>query len=289
MKYVRLFENFLDNKINDKEKWEVIEEYPNYEVSNYGNIKVTKTGKTIKQWVKKGNKNAAYITLRNGSKKNNVPVHRLVAKYFIKNDITPSDAVVHKNGDKLNNHVDNLIITNNPSKHAYVKAVRSKGYDAVDSYEIIQYDMNGKEIKRYGSISSASKETGIPTSNITRVARGQRSHAGGFIWEYGDDVDIKTQKGLDPQLITSIRDYYSEYKDTTSFGNIAKKFKLDSSYTASRIVRFKVYTQEYHVSDRCKEFIYSMKNMSNDSIIEELQKLGYYINEDVLKNIKNLE
>ncbi|MDO5414192.1 MAG: zinc-ribbon domain-containing protein [Bacillota bacterium] len=46
---------------------------------------------------------------------------------------------------------------------------------------------NGRQIKTYKSITEASKETGINSSNISMVCRGQRNKAGGYIWKYKNE------------------------------------------------------------------------------------------------------
>jgi len=51
---------------------------------------------------------------------------------------------------------------------------------------VIQYDIDQKEIKRFGSAIEAEKETDISAENIAKVCRGKRTYAGGFIWKYAD-------------------------------------------------------------------------------------------------------
>lgn len=49
---------------------------------------------------------------------------------------------------------------------------------------IIQYNLNNKEIKRWVSITEASKSLNIFHSAISNCLRGKRNTAGGFIWKY---------------------------------------------------------------------------------------------------------
>lgn len=51
------------------------------------------------------------------------------------------------------------------------------------SVEMIDIETN-KVIKTFKSISDASRETKINTSNITMVCKGVRKYAGGYIWKY---------------------------------------------------------------------------------------------------------
>ena len=79
-----------------------------YEVSNYGNIRNAKTKKIRKQNLTKKGK-YCFVSGSLGSREDKITfrVHKAVAETFISN---PSNLpeVNHKDGNKLNNHVDNL-------------------------------------------------------------------------------------------------------------------------------------------------------------------------------------
>ena len=49
---------------------------------------------------------------------------------------------------------------------------------------ILQYNLGGEEINRFSSASEASQSTGANKSSIAKVCRGERNHAGGYIWKY---------------------------------------------------------------------------------------------------------
>lgn len=85
--------------------WKQIAEFPNYQVSDTGLVR-NKAGKTLKTFVQSGGYEVA--TLSSDSLKSaKRTVHRLVALAYLENpDKLPE--VNHKDGNKLNNRLDNL-------------------------------------------------------------------------------------------------------------------------------------------------------------------------------------
>lgn len=89
------------------EIWKIIESSPNYEVSNFGSVRNTKTGNILK--VVTNNYGYKLVCLSNKNKKQTSYIHRLVAEAFIDTDLDPKTSVVnHIDGDKSNNAIDNL-------------------------------------------------------------------------------------------------------------------------------------------------------------------------------------
>ena len=96
------------------EEWRDIKGYEGlYKVSNYGRVKsVERTikGRHFQGKILKGGKFSngyLFVCLRkNGENKNHL-THRLVASAFLENHMSFTD-VNHKDGNKTNNHVDNL-------------------------------------------------------------------------------------------------------------------------------------------------------------------------------------
>jgi hypothetical protein len=64
------------------EEWRVINDYPNYSVSNLGNVKNNTTNKIMRQNVKGG---YCCLSLVNNKKNYTFKVHRLVALAFLSN------------------------------------------------------------------------------------------------------------------------------------------------------------------------------------------------------------
>ena len=88
-----------------KEQWKIIEEFENYEVSNFGEVYSIKSGKLLKLLLNPSG--YLIVVLCKEGKRISKTVHKLVAKAFIPNpDNLP--IVDHINKDKKNNKTSNL-------------------------------------------------------------------------------------------------------------------------------------------------------------------------------------
>lgn len=149
------------------------DEFENYEISNYGNIRNIKTGLFMKQTSSTG---YCKISLWTVNKKNKeYKVHRLVAYFFINKEV--KDKIVnHIDENKLNNYYKNLEWLNS-RKENVVYSIGKKIY---------QYDINtGKKINSYNCIRDAYKAIGItPCSNIQKCAIGKTKYSHGYKWSY---------------------------------------------------------------------------------------------------------
>lgn len=110
------------------EIYKVISDYPNYEISNLGNVRNIKTGRVLRSCMGKGG--YSMVWLWNGNGKEMFYVHRLVANAFILNpEIKP--CVNHIDGCKSNNYVSNLewVTSSENMKHARRTGLQTKsGY-----------------------------------------------------------------------------------------------------------------------------------------------------------------
>lgn len=172
-----------------EEKWVRINDFDNYEISNYGRLKSyakSKDGKiTTGVKDKKG-----YLVVRlynnNYKKGKDFKVHRLVAMAFLDNpDNLPE--VNHKDEDKTNNCVDNLEWCDTKYNVNYgtrtERAAESNRCCVTTSKKIYSDDCHGHIIS-YDSIGEAERVTGLSHANIVRTLKGRTKTCGGYRWYY---------------------------------------------------------------------------------------------------------
>lgn len=87
------------------ECWTIIEDYPNYMISNHGRVLNWKRGRILKPAIRAGY--PSVVLCRFDGKKQHV-IHRLVAKYYVPNPCG-YDLVEHADDVKINNHYTNLL------------------------------------------------------------------------------------------------------------------------------------------------------------------------------------
>jgi len=169
------------------EVYKKITQFPDYEVSNYGNVRSIKKCKILSL-----SKSNGYlkISLYNNKKRKTCFVHRLVAFEFLplkenKNIINHIDC----NG--YNNKIENIEWCNQSEniKHAHklnrgFSYTRNKnGSDLSWSIPVKQYTKSNILIKEHESMNLASKEVGCSASHISECCNGIRKSTKGFVWK----------------------------------------------------------------------------------------------------------
>lgn len=198
-------ERWLSLEDLPNERWKDIKDFEGlYQISNYGRVKslkrtITRNGSypyyvNINECIRKLRKNKQgywYLNLFEKGVCKTRKVHRLVAEHFIENHYN-YPFVNHKDGNKLNNRVDNLewctpsYNTNHAYKLGLSKAWNKGVYGSANktTKAVNQYDLNGNFIKTWDCIKDVERILKIESCNITRTCQGKRLSAGGFIWEY---------------------------------------------------------------------------------------------------------
>lgn len=180
----------------EKEIWRAIKGYEDlYEVSNLGRVKslskfhcTSKNHSSLGYWSKekilkpiKNYRGALRVILVINGKKSAFYIHRLVAEAFIPNPDNLSQ-VNHKDENVKNNKVDNLEWCTAQYNSNYGN--RNNKILKHIKKPILQYNLDGKFIKEYESITQANKETHIPISSISACCVGQRKKTNGYIFKF---------------------------------------------------------------------------------------------------------
>ena len=166
----------------ENETWKIMKENPNYEVSNLGKIRNTKTKRIRKTTI--NNKGYEKFIIYINEKPKSFYVHRVVANNFIEN-LNNYLEVNHKDENKLNNSVDNLEWCDGCyNLHYGTRIKRIKDKKKAPCIKIIQKDKNENIIRIWQNIDEIVCSTNYHRSNIYKCCQGKLKTAYGYIWEY---------------------------------------------------------------------------------------------------------
>lgn len=165
-----------------EEIWKTIVGYPNYMVSNMGNVKSLNYNNTGKEKLLKPFKNRKgylQVALHQQEKRKFYYVHRLVAQHFIDNP---------NNLSQVNNPLNNCA-----SNVEWCDSLYNNNYGA-HKEKISKSNTNHPKISKqvlcvetgvvYPSIHQIERELGYNISNISKCCTGKRKTAYGYTWKY---------------------------------------------------------------------------------------------------------
>ncbi len=89
------------------EAWKEVDGFPEYEVSDHGAVRRKKSQRLLQPFVKSGSRHLI-VMLRKYGRYHPHPVYRLVLNAFRGPRAGPTQWARHRDGDPLNNDVDNL-------------------------------------------------------------------------------------------------------------------------------------------------------------------------------------
>lgn len=224
------------------EEWRVIHNFPNYSVSNFGNVKNNNTNKLFRLNAKNGYQN---VTLINNLGKKNFRVHRLVALAFIPNPENKPE-VNHLDKNKLNNNINNLEWNTRLEncQHRSVGLV----YESNRNIPIYRLDKNSKEVLEiYNSIEDAG--IWVLNNNLTVTAHNGRNSIGnclnglsnsayGYRWKYVENNDLENEEWKEINLTKLFGENHGCNKTyfvsnlgrfKNSFGIIMDNYKLNEN------------------------------------------------------------
>lgn len=163
------------------EEWKT-SPFEKYEVSTHGNIRNKKTQRMLKQQINGG---YCHVHLMKDGKAYYRQVHRIVAETFIENPLN-KETVNHKDGNKTNNHVENLEwCTHKENIH---HAIFVLGIDTRSGLEKT-HEKHKRKVRRsdgkiYNSIDEAKADINRPHAHIVEVCQGKLRKTAGYGWEY---------------------------------------------------------------------------------------------------------
>ena len=181
------------------EIWKTIVNYSDYQVSNFGRVKSLDRystfrslfsrfhrGRILKQFLTKNG--YLFVGLSKEGIIKQFLVSRLVALMFISNSDTDKKEVNHKDGNKINNFVDNLewVTPSENCRHTYriLKKIHPRGTKGrrVNCCPVLQYTVEGSLVKRWTALTDICKELGFSSSSVTRACNTGEIVCG-FIWK----------------------------------------------------------------------------------------------------------
>lgn len=180
-----------------KEEWKDIVGYEGlYQVSNLGRVKsfdkVVKNAKGTyikkERYLKPQKISNGYfiVGLYKNKKHKNIYIHKIVAEAFLDNS-NCYEEINHIDGNKENNVFSNLeyCSRNYNQKHSYIKGLTSR-YKT--RHKIEQYDLKGKFIREWNSISEASNCLCIERTGISKCCNKKLKSSNNYIWKYKDII-----------------------------------------------------------------------------------------------------
>lgn len=152
--------------------------------------------------------------------------------------------------------------------------------------EILQYDLKGKFIKKYNSISEAERINNI--TSIFNSCNGMQPQAGGYIWLYADEKNIKkeikerlnTIKEIETKIINSKKVFKYDIQ-----GNILEIYEsVKSCAKANNIDRNTISRCCNEQTILCNGYIYLYEDLNYK---EKLNKKISIINNDYFEKLCN--
>lgn len=167
--------------MNDEIIWKTIDEFPNYDINNLGQVRNNKTGYIKKPSI--GKRGYSVVSLQKDRKQYLKTIHRLIAKAFIDNPYNKPE-INHIDGDKTNYSLDNLEWCTAQENNIHM---RKTGLHKSDGdKKVAQYDKNWNLINTYKSASEAARVLNLNRADICSVCRGttRLRTVGGCYWRY---------------------------------------------------------------------------------------------------------
>ena len=272
----------MDDIVNEVWKNITIENYKKYyEVSSFGQIRSLHSGvpKILKQSIR-----ASYFGIQlnaKGVKQRTESIHRLVALAFLPL-VDGCNLVNHKDGNKLNNKLENLEWVN--AKQNVEHATKNKLLIS-STYRVSQYTIDEPKtlINIYSSITEAMNKTGVSDTKICCVCKDKRKSAGGYFWRYTDTI-----YSITPQPDGKILEDFPNYIITSSGKIYSKSHK---KYINSRLNSGYSYVTLYNRDSKTRKdlsvhYLVAVTHIENPKNLPMVNHKNYNRSDNRLENLE---
>lgn len=226
-------------------------------ISNYGKIKVIKTGRILKQ---RFDKDGYYqVNLYYQGLEQTKKVHRLVALTFLEEGFRNDLVVNHIDGIKTNNFVGNLERTtiSGNTQHAFNNGLGKKGVEHANAKHYILFDNNGRVISQYENTFRLEEATGKFRNVLNDILKDNLVEIENI--DYGININKSLNKSKFP-IATPIAIYDNKYN---LIGLYSNAISMEKHTTISRRVLRKIDNDFYKYKKRGKQYknIYYLKKI----------------------------
>lgn len=214
-----------------------------YYITTTGKLFNSKTQKWLKGQINYKNGYKSYSISIDGEK-HRLYAHRMVALTYLPNNNPLKTEVHHKDGNKLNNSVENLEwITSKENK----KLSKNQGLEKLRPQKVFCYDDNKKLVAIYPSIAECCRVTGFNASwLIEQLNRKVKTLSHGYYWSDIEDSSFEIKK-------THIQ------PSQKKVGQYNYDGKLVETFTSLSEAGRKTFSNRHRISDCCNEKISSYK------------------------------
>lgn len=148
-----------------------------YMISNYGRVKNTKTNKILKGKITSNGYREYCLKLNN--KKSSITAHKMVAQIFL-NKLDDDNLIInHKDGDKLNNYIQNLeLVTQKQNNIHKLYVLENHQYKSVG-----QYDKENNLIQTFSTCAAAARYMKVTPQSINKAIHANYCSCG-YYWKY---------------------------------------------------------------------------------------------------------
>lgn len=150
-----------------------------YMVSNFGRVKNTQTNKIMKGKITEAGYKEYCLTFNN--KKRSFRANRITAEVFLNFDYNSKLVINHKDGNKLNDNIDNLeictVLENNLHSFYEIQTHNLK--------KVGQFDEENNLVNIFLSCAKAAKEMNVKPQSINAAIH-KNYKSCGYYWKYVD-------------------------------------------------------------------------------------------------------